>query len=107
LREKFNIDKRIITYSAQVLTGQKDRDEAIKEIREYPYNFNQMLRDKKTVIKKLGLSKEEFNVIWDSPNKTFHDYPSHFNLFMNNKKYIKKYSYLVMPNKPKMIVIEE
>jgi len=107
LKKKFNIDKRIITFSAQIISGEKDREEAIKELNLPPYDPEQMERDKKTVIKKLGLSEEEFELIWKGENKTFKDYPSHYNLFIKNKKMIKKYSHLVMPTKPKMIVVED
>jgi N-acetyl sugar amidotransferase len=107
LKKKFNIDKRIITFSAQVITKQKDREEAMKELSLSPYDLEQMERDKKTVIKKLDLTEEEFEKIWNQDNKTFRDYPSHYDLFMKNKNLIKKYSHYVMPTKPKMIVVEE
>ena len=107
LKKKFNIDKRIITFSAQVITNQKDREKAIKELSLPPYDVEQMERDKKTVIKKLDLTEEEFKKIWKQENKTFRDYPSHFDLFMRNKNFIRKYSHYVMPTKPKMIIVEE
>lgn len=107
LKKKFNIDKRIITLSAQVITNQKDRELAMEELSLPPYDLEQMERDKKTVIKKLDLTEEEFEMIWSQENKTFRDYPSHYNLFMKNKNFIKKYSHYVMPTKPKMIVVEE
>lgn len=107
LRKKFNIDKRIITFSAQVVSNQMKRDEAIKELSLPPYDIEQMERDKKTVIKKLDLTEEEFMNIWSQENKTFRDYPSHYDLFMKNKNLIRKYSHYVMPTKPKMIIVEE
>lgn len=107
LKKKFNIDKRIITFSAQIISGEKDREEAIKELNQPAYDTEQMERDKLTVIKKLGLSEDEFDEIWKGENKTFKDYPSHYNLFLNNKNMIKRFSHLVMPTKPKMIVVED
>ena len=104
---KFNIDKRIITFSAQIISGEMTRDEAITELQNLPFDEKQMKRDINTVIKKLGLSFDEFKIIWNCPNKTFHEYPSHYNLIMNNRKAIKKYSHLIMPTVPKMIVVEE
>lgn len=107
LKRKFNIDKRIITFSAQIVSKEKDKEAAIKELSQPPYDPEQMERDKKTVIKKLDLSEEEFEKIWNQENKTFRDYPSHYDLFMKNKKFIKKYSHYIMPTKPKMIVVED
>lgn len=107
LKKKFNIDKRIITFSAQVITNQKNRENALIELGLPAYDEEQMMKDKLTVIKKLGLTEKEFDSIWKRPNKTFRDYPSHYNLIMKNKRLISKYFYLVMPTKPKMIVVEE
>tara|TARA_Y100001935_G_scaffold215631_1_gene187131 strand:+ start:678 stop:1829 length:1152 start_codon:yes stop_codon:yes gene_type:complete len=107
LYEKFKIDKRIITFSAQVLSGEMSRDEALQILKECPYDPKQMELDRNVVLKKLDISPTEFDKIWRSPNKTFHDYPSHYNFFIKNKKLIKKYSHLIMPSKPKMIVVED
>jgi hypothetical protein len=107
LVKKFNIDKRIITLSAQLVSGEKSRDEALKELKKAPYDVEQMERDKNTVIKKLGLSKKEFEIIWNNTNKTFHDYPSHYNFLMNNRKLINHYSHFVMPSKPKIFIVGE
>lgn len=107
LYNKFNIDKRIITFSAQVISGEMNRDKALAKLKEFPYDIKQMERDKSLVIKKLNLSELQFDKIWNDTNHNFHDYPSHYELFMNNKKIIKKYSHFIMPSKPKMIVIED
>lgn len=107
LYEKFNIDKRIITLSAQVVSGDKDRDEALEELKRKPYEEKQLTIDKSIVIKKLGLTRQEFQTIWGQPNKTFHNYPSHYNFYMKYSKYIKKYYFLFMPTRPKMIVVKD
>lgn len=104
---KFGIDKRIITFSAQVVSGEKERDEAIQELKQPPYDTEQMKRDKMLVIKKLGLSQQEFEEIWNKQNNSFHTYPSHYPFLLRNKNIIRKYSHLIMPSKPKMIVIDD
>jgi len=90
LPKKFNIDKRIITYSAQILSGEITRDEALERIRKEPYTIQEMDRDKEYVIKKLGLSRAEFDDIWNKPNRSFLDYPSYYPV-------IRRFVKLVMP----------
>ena len=104
LKKKFNIDKRIITYSAQIISNKMKREVALKKLKEPPYDINEMERDKITVLNKLGFSMSEFDEVFNLKNKTFKDYPSHFEILNNNKKFINKYYYLFMPNKPKMII---
>ena len=75
--EKFNSDKRIISYSAQVISGDITRNEAIKIIKEPPLNIDAVKELKILVIKKLDLTNDEFEKIWNSSNKSFYDYPSY------------------------------
>jgi N-acetyl sugar amidotransferase len=88
--EKFNIDKRKITLSAQILSGVISRDEALKKLKEPPYPKENITRDTDYIIKKLSLSKREFGNIWNEPNKFFYDYPSYYDS-------IKKYARFFMP----------
>jgi N-acetyl sugar amidotransferase len=83
--EKFNIDKRKITLSAQVLSGEISREQALEDIKHPPFPQEQLKRDKDFVLKKLDFSDEEFQKLWDLPNKYYFDYPS-------NMPLIKKYS---------------
>jgi len=77
LPKKFNIDKRIISLSAQVLSGEITRSEALTIIKQPPYDPGQMERDKEFVLKKLGLTNEEFSKIWNQPNMYYYDYQSY------------------------------
>jgi len=78
LPKKFKIDKRKITLSAQIMSGHITREQAIAALNESPYDKEQMENDKEFVIKKLGLTPDEFKKIWNSPNRTFLDYPSYY-----------------------------
>ncbi|KAA0210407.1 MAG: N-acetyl sugar amidotransferase [Ignavibacteriaceae bacterium] len=78
--QKFGMDKRIITFSAQILSGDLTREKALKLIKESPYDLKQMENDKLFTIKKLDMTPEEFSIYWNSENKSFHDYPSYSNL---------------------------
>lgn len=77
-RIKFNIDRRKFNYSALVRSGQMSRDEALEKI-----NSVYVIEDPKVIdlcIKRLGLTKAEFDEIMKLPLKTFRDYPNQYNL---------------------------
>jgi len=102
LPKKFNIDKRIITYSAQILSGEISRDEALKKIREQPFKETDIKRDIDYVIKKLGLTDTEFREIWNKPNRTFLNYPSYYPLIKNLIKIVRPWATSVLKVKPKI-----
>jgi N-acetyl sugar amidotransferase len=74
--KKFGIDKRKITFSAMIRSGQMDRLSALEFLKNSPYDEKLMVEDKKYVIQKLDISLEEFDKIWNKPNKSTYDYPS-------------------------------
>jgi len=76
-RVKFNIDRRKLNYSALVRSGQMTREEALAKVAEVS-----IIEDPKVInlcIKRLGLSREEFDRFMALPLKTFRDYPTSFN----------------------------
>jgi len=81
LPRKFGIDKRIITLSAQILSGEISRDEALEEIKEAPYDLDQMERDKELVLHKLDFSKEEFERLFHQKNSCYTKYSSYMPLY--------------------------
>ena len=105
--KKFGIDKRIITLSAQVLTGQVTRDYALEQMKHSPYDEDQMERDKEFVIKKLDLSKDEFEHIWKQENKYYWDYPSYMPLFEKYFKLSKTFLRYFFPTPPTILVEKE
>lgn len=76
LPQKFGIDKRKLEYSALIRSGQRTREDALTEIREVPYQADVELAA--YCIKKLGMTREEFDEILAAPAKCFHDYPSYY-----------------------------
>ena len=104
---KFGIDKRIITLSAQVLTGQITREAALEKISHPPYNLDQMERDKEFVLKKLDFSKEEFNRIWNQKNKNYWDYPSYLRVLKVYFKLSKTFLRHFLPTPPTLIVEQQ
>lgn len=78
---KFGIDKRLITLSAQVMSDEITREEALLLINEPTYNSQTIEEDINYVLSKIKLSRNEFNNILNSENKYFYDYPSYYPLF--------------------------
>lgn len=100
--EKFGIDKRLITYSAQILNGAISREEAIKICGRKPYNLESIEQDTAFVLKKLDLTKEEFLSIWEGPNHSFADYPSWYFVIRKFARFIMPVAKLILPVKPKI-----
>jgi len=78
---KFGYEERKAYLSSLILSGQMSREDAIKEMEKKIYSEDQLQEDQLFVIKKLGLSKNEFKEIMAMPNKTYRDYPSNSSLF--------------------------
>lgn len=76
LPEKFNIDYRKATLSNKVCTAVMSREMALNELNKKPYNTETIDDDIEYVCKKLGITRQEFNAIMESPPKTFRDYPN-------------------------------
>lgn len=102
LIKKFNIDKRKVTYSALIRSGEMTREKALNRLKQPPYNPQKIENDKNYVLKKLNITEKEFEKIWNNPNKSFNDYPSYYPLFKKYKRLTKFGLSLVMPIKPMM-----
>lgn len=76
LPKKFNIDKRKVEYSALIRSGQMTRQKALDEIQNHPYPYDEELVG--YAIKKLGLTKKEFDDIMAASNKSFRDYSTYY-----------------------------
>jgi N-acetyl sugar amidotransferase len=100
--EKMGVDKRIITYSAQILNGKIDRDTALEIILNPPYNRNTIKQETDYVLKKLGISDSEFKTIWSSPAKSFNDYPSYYPILKRFARFILPFVKRIIPLKPKI-----
>lgn len=107
LPEKFGIDKRIITLSAQVLSGEITRDEALAMIKKDLYNSEQLRIDKEFVLKKLDFSDEEFNTLLLAPNKYYYDYPSYMPLIKKYNSIISSFILKILPFRPSLLFENE
>jgi N-acetyl sugar amidotransferase len=76
LPRKFNIDMRKAYLSALILSGQMTRTQALADLQLPAAPPEQVEADVEFVVKKLGLTHEEFEQIMTAPNKTYADYPN-------------------------------
>lgn len=86
-RVKFRVDRRLFNYSAMVRSGQMKREVALSKIQK-----KYLIEDRKIIdlcIKRLGLTKQEFNKYLNLPPKNFRDYPNYYELIIKFKKVIK------------------
>ena len=104
LPEKFNIDKRIINLSAQVLSGYIHKEEAL-ELLKYPaIKDEDKIKLVNYVIKKLDLTKEKFDQILKSDNMSYKDYPNYETFLKFILKYMSPFISLVYKQKPMTFV---
>lgn len=80
LPKKFGYDKRRAHLASLVVSGQMNREDALRELQTAPYNETEAAEDCAFVAKKLGVSKEELDRIIAAPPKTYRDYPSNADL---------------------------
>jgi N-acetyl sugar amidotransferase len=79
-RVKFNIDFRLNAYSALIRDGQMDRDRAIEAVKT-PY----VMEDPRIIdlcLKRLAVSREQFDAWMALPPKTFRDYDTGYGLML-------------------------
>jgi N-acetyl sugar amidotransferase len=79
LPQKFGYDKRRAHWSTLVLSGTVTREEALSSMEEPICDPDLLRQDKEFVIKKLGVTAEEFESIMQLPKKSIADYPAYEN----------------------------
>jgi N-acetyl sugar amidotransferase len=87
LPTKFGYDKRRAHLSTMICSGQVSRRDALKEMELPPYPPELLRDDMQFVIKKFGLSREQFNAIIQAPAREAKEYPSNYFLFHTLHKY--------------------
>ncbi|NEX64028.1 N-acetyl sugar amidotransferase [Noviherbaspirillum sp. 17J57-3] len=78
LPRKFGIDKRYGHYSDLINSGQIKREQALEELRKPPYAEDLQEQDLRYVLKKLGLTGEQFDAMMRAAPKSFSDYRNQF-----------------------------
>jgi N-acetyl sugar amidotransferase len=77
LKNKFGIDKRIISFSALVMSNEMSRADALDQLKKLPYDESEIEETISYVLKKLDLSRDEFNLLLNRENFSYYDYPSY------------------------------
>jgi len=90
LPKKFNIDKRKAHISSLIFAGQMTRKEGFEELKKPIYPEQLFKEDLDFVLKKLGMSPEEFDKTLNLPNKTFLDYPNQYRLLNKMRSILNK-----------------
>lgn len=82
LPRKFGFDKRRAHFSSMICSGQLERSAAIETLAsEPPYDPSLQEADYQYVIKKLRLTRDEFEAILQRPPKRYSDYPSYGRMY--------------------------
>lgn len=74
LPRKFGYEKRRAHFSSLILTNQMTRDEALDRISRPELNEQTLKQEFEYVAHKLGLTVDEFQKIFEGPNKSYKDY---------------------------------
>jgi N-acetyl sugar amidotransferase len=80
LPRKFGIDKRQGHLSDLINSGQMDREAALAEMAQPPYDPALQEQDREYVIRKLELSAREFDEIMVAPPRSFRDFRNNFSM---------------------------
>ena len=86
LPKKFNIDKRKAHLTNLICSGQITREEALLELEKDIISSEMLKKDKKFLINKFEITKEEFNNIMNLEPKLFLDYSNNYDFFEFLKK---------------------
>lgn len=90
LYQKFGIDKRRPHFSTLINSGQMTREAAIEELKQLPFDLNTLEIDIEYFIKKLKISREDYDVIISSSPRSHFDYPNYNQLFLRFQSLIRK-----------------
>jgi len=77
LWKKFGIDKRKVAFSAQIRSGQRQREEALKELEQEPEVQENVV---KHCLQRLGLTEVDMEQIMKLETKSFRDYGTYYNI---------------------------
>ena len=91
LPNKFKIDKRKAHLTCLIIsTGEVTRDQALEVLKDPPADPKLMEDDKEYLIKKFGITEQEFDDIMNAESKTIHDYPNINKLEMKFRRMLLK-----------------
>lgn len=86
LVKKFGIDKRKAHLSSLICSGQISREEAVLELARPPYSPEAISADREYVVKKLGLTREEFDGMMALPVRDHRDFETEGTFFGDHRR---------------------
>jgi N-acetyl sugar amidotransferase len=89
LPQRFGFDTRRVQFSSLILTGQMQREEAIAILKKPAYNSETIEEDFNYIATKLGITKSELEIYFNSPKKFYWDYKNQEWLFNLGAKILK------------------
>lgn len=90
LTEKFGYDKRKAHLSNLICSGQITREKALEELEKPAYNSEQLAEDTTYVIKKLGLTAEEFEKYMKMPIRSHLEFKSYeMGIYRQHEKFME------------------
>ena len=102
LPRKFHIDKRKAHLSTLICSGQMSKAEALQELEKPLYDPAALASDKAYVLKKLGLTAEDFEAIMQMPVRRHEEFKTDTHLregYMNLLKKTEKIRRIIKPKK--------
>jgi N-acetyl sugar amidotransferase len=78
---KFGVDKRKAHLSSLICSGQISREAALEEMKTSPYDPKQLKIDKEFILKKLGLTADEFEAFMQLPIRSHKEFDTEGSLF--------------------------
>ena len=78
---KFGVDKRKAHYATLICSGQMTREQALEEMKKPAYDEALFQVDKDFVLKKLGLSEQEFDKIMQLPVRNHREFDTEGSFF--------------------------
>lgn len=76
LYERFGYDVRKVQFSSLILTGQMTREEALKQLKELPYDKETIHQEFEYIANKLAITPEELRSYLNMPLRSYRDYRS-------------------------------
>ncbi len=91
LLEKFGFDKRVAHLATLINSGQMSKDDAKLELSRSGYNKEQLEEDKEYVVKKMGLTMDEFNSIMKEPPRSHLEFKSYeTGVYLQHEKFMQQ-----------------
>jgi N-acetyl sugar amidotransferase len=87
--QKFGMDRRMVTLSAQINSHTISRDDALKRMNEETISKERLEQDKAYIAKKFQMSVEQFDRLLEQPPKSVHDYPSYYPIMKRVRRIVR------------------